>query len=112
MYSKEDTLLKNDYRVGGYQPNYKVNCFTCGDEFYATTDRAKYCSQRCVNDAAISRRKKLKELEREKICPICNEPFKAKRKDSLYCSPKCKQKAYRTSVTDKGLGRSCHNWKQ
>lgn len=35
------------------------------------------------------------KLVKEKTCLICNSQFKSNRKDSMYCSYKCKQAAYR-----------------
>lgn len=35
------------------------------------------------------------KLIKEKTCLICNSHFKSNRKDSIYCSYKCKQAAYR-----------------
>jgi hypothetical protein len=35
------------------------------------------------------------KLIKEKTCLICNSYFKSNRKDSMYCSYKCKQAAYR-----------------
>jgi hypothetical protein len=34
-------------------------------------------------------------LIKEKTCLICKSNFKSNRKDSMYCSYKCKQAAYR-----------------
>lgn len=31
---------------------------------------------------------------------ICNKPFVAKKKDAMYCSNACKQKAYRLKKKD------------
>lgn len=53
------------------------------------------CSQRCQNDAYLKRRKQRKALEKEKICSICGKQFTAKKRDAMYCSDACKQKAYR-----------------
>ena len=35
------------------------------------------------------------KLVKEKKCLVCNSQFKSNRKDSMYCSFKCKQAAYR-----------------
>lgn len=50
---------------------------------------------RCVNDNYIQKRKERKQLEKNRVCVICNKPFVAKKKDAIYCSNACKQKAYR-----------------
>lgn len=37
---------------------------------------------------------------------MCGKDFEAKKKDAIYCSNACKQKAYRQkSVTDYGFGK-------
>ena len=54
-----------------------------------------YCSQRCINDAYMARRRQRHEAELKKVCVVCGEKFTAKRKDALYCSNACKQAAYR-----------------
>lgn len=54
---------------------HKIICDFCGKVFYARSSKAKYCSYRCTNDAYIARQKQRKELEREKICPVCGKPF-------------------------------------
>ena len=86
-------FLKEEYEKYGY--GYKCTCTWCGKVFYSRLPNAKKCSYRCTNDAKIANRKQRKELEREKMCPICGNEFHAKRKDSIYCSKKCKQKVYR-----------------
>ena len=88
--------LKQEYEDGNRcEDIYKITCWKCGEEFYCKNRIARYCSYRCVNDAQIARRKERKRLERQKVCRVCNKAFQAKRKDSLYCSPACKQKYYR-----------------
>jgi hypothetical protein len=41
------------------------------------------------------------KLIKEKTCLICNASFKSNRKDSMYCSYKCKQAAYRARKENK-----------
>lgn len=38
-----------------------------------------------------------------KICEICGKEYEAKRETSRYCSPKCRVRAGRVSVTDEAL---------
>lgn len=42
------------------------------------------------------------KLIKEKTCLVCNSHFKSNRKDSMYCSYKCKQAAYRARKEIKG----------
>ena len=45
------------------------------------------------------RRRDRREQARQKVCPVCNRHFHAKRRDGEYCSGACRQKAYRIRVT-------------
>ena len=59
-------------------------CLICDKEFKVDKCReetAKYCSRECMG--------KSKEVNRVKICPICNEEFIYKKKNQIYCSAKC-----------------------
>jgi hypothetical protein len=39
-------------------------------------------------------------IVRRRICRSCNQPFEPARSDAKYCSPSCRQAAYRSRVTD------------
>lgn len=78
-------------------------CPVCGR---IVTGRKKYCSQRCVNDAYMERRRQRHAASLRKTCAVCGKPFTAKRADAMYCSPACKQTAYRGRVTDNRSGNS------
>lgn len=100
--------LKKEYEdyISGksfYQWAYKHTCAFCGDTFYSKNSRGKYCSQRCINDAYLARRKERKALEKQKVCEVCGKSYTAKKKDSKYCSDACKQKAYRMKKLKKML---------
>ena len=94
FYSKESSRIENAYRMYSHL-GYEGTCAFCGDAFKCSSPKAKYCSQRCQNDAYLKRRKQRKALEKEKICSICGKQFTAKKKDAMYCGDACKQKAYR-----------------
>lgn len=79
-------------------------CVVCGR---FVTGRKKYCSQRCVNDAYMERRRQRHAASLLKRCAVCGKPFTAKRADAMYCSPACKQTAYRGRVTDNRLAEIC-----
>ena len=93
-YSKESSRIENAYRIYSHL-GYKGICAFCGDACQSSSSNAKYCSDRCRNDAYIKRRKHYKAMEKKKICSICGKQFTAKKKDTMYCSDACKQKAYR-----------------
>lgn len=80
-----------------------VNLPQTNNELGRTSEKLANIAGVSIN-AYLTRRKEKKNIERDKICPMCGIRFHAKRKDSLYCSPACKQKAYRQNknVTDKG----------
>lgn len=108
VYSKESSRIENAYRMYSHL-GYEGICVFCGDTFKCSSPKAKYCSQRCQNDAYLERRKQRKALEKEKICSICGKQFTAKKKDGMYCSNACKQKAYRQkkNVTKIGFAKIC-----
>lgn len=101
FYSKELSRIEDNNKMYSHL-GYEGICAFCGDPFKSSSSKAKYCSQRCKNDAYIKRRKKRKSLEKQKVCVICGRQFTAKKKDAVYCSDACKQKAYRNrkNVTD------------
>jgi hypothetical protein len=43
----------------------------------------------------------------EIACPICGEVFEQYKPSLKYCSPKCRQKAYRQRVTEAGKALTC-----
>lgn len=58
---------------------------------------APYCSPECRRELRNSSRR----LERqEHKCETCRQPFTPPRADSRYCSPACRQKAYRQRATE------------
>src|SRR5262249_11222648 len=56
------------------------------------------CSDRCREAVcnANARRWHRRPVQK-RACSTCGELFTPKRRDALYCSPACKQKAYRAS---------------
>lgn len=101
LYSKESSRIEDNYRMYLHL-DHKGICAFCGDSFESSSPKAKYCSQRCQNDAYMKRRKERKALEKQKVCAVCKKQFTAKKKDEMYCSDACKQRAYRErkNVTD------------
>jgi len=53
------------------------------------------CSEACRLRVQRSRESERRALARLKVCATCHEPFEASRSDARYCSPPCRQKAYR-----------------
>ena len=54
--------------------------------------RRYVCSQECRQASNYARRRRSAKL---KACATCGELFTPERKDALYCSRRCKQRAYR-----------------
>ena len=94
FYSKESSRIEDNCKIYSHL-GYEGICAFCGDPFKSGSHKAKYCSQRCQNDAYMKRRKERKALEKQKVCAVCNKKFTAKKKDAMYCCNACKQKAYR-----------------
>ena len=94
LYSKENSKKGSKMVYATFRP-----CAYCGDSFKGVAS-AKYCSERCVNDAYIARRRERAQQRRDnaKICLVCGAPLEQAEgsvKIRLYCSNACKQKAYR-----------------
>jgi len=68
-------------------------CQRCGCRFYEST-RHKHHSKcaPCVR-ATIYESQRRRRVEKQ--CVVCHSNFSPKRADSLYCSGRCRQKAYR-----------------
>ena len=71
-----------------------VNPDRLGGGFFTNTSRT-YCSKRCKNDALMRRRAARPKERRLITCPTCGNPFEASRKNAVFCSNACRQKAYR-----------------
>jgi len=101
LYSKENSRIEDRHRqYTGLL--YEKECQVCGDTFRCHGHWAKYCSQRCKNDAQMYFRKLRQEQKKTvKLCSICENEFQAKRKDQKFCSNACRQKHHR--VTHKGF---------
>lgn len=66
------------------------DCPQCSTEVTTSDIRKKYCTQTCGWRAANSRRKRL-TFSRKK-CIGCGEEFRPKHYNTVYCSPKCRNK--------------------
>ncbi len=66
---------------------------------FAWVPTRKWCSPRCNQDALNERRRERREAARQKVCERCGEHFRATRRDARFCSPGCRQAAFRRRVT-------------
>jgi len=97
QYTKASTREDEDIPTGMNIAHSKT-CVVCGDGFRGYSNRGKYCSQRCKNDAFITWRRNntASKRARAKVCTICAAPLtQDSPKIKAYCSNACKQKAYR-----------------
>ena len=69
----------------GREPGYRLICESCGAEFDAWRESARYCSRRCINRAR--ERKYLQTA----LCPVCGTEFEQDRyrKRPETCSRRC-----------------------
>jgi len=101
LYSKENSRIEDRHRqYTGLL--YEKECLVCGDKFKCHGHWAKYCSQRCKNDAQMYFRRTRQDQQKPvQSCPVCDQEYPARRKDQKYCSNACRQKHHR--VTHKGF---------
>lgn len=79
------------------------NCVICGKKIVCKQDYRcnpgwhprKYCCYECENKTKIIQRKIRMEKSHNKTCLHCEGQFISKRSDTIFCSNKCKQAAYR-----------------
>lgn len=76
---------------------YDHHCDRCGRWFYGAVHR-RYCSEEC---GELTRRDRRRYLRRSRPfpepvgCVTCDRLFTPRRADARYCSPACRQSAYR-----------------
>jgi hypothetical protein len=88
-------------------------CEVCADQvpyYYCKACRIEW-EKRNQQERDLARSKRLAwykarsarrlDLRPATTCPACKAPFKSKRKDAVYCSAACRQRAHRDRVTDK-----------
>ena len=72
-------------------------CRSCGRRLYYWGSELwphHYCTESCERAARRERRRRPRRVS-EGACARCGTRFKATRVDARYCSPACRQKAYR-----------------
>jgi hypothetical protein len=82
-------------------------CDTCGRpvqiEFSQRRHKHVFCCDRCGARWHNQQRNQRTRQARERVCPICAQPFVGTRRDAATCSPKCRQKAYRLRLKSKSV---------
>jgi hypothetical protein len=84
------------------------NCAWCGRAVYYGGYNAhpvRYCTRRCELAARTDRRRLARQLGRQRRCETCGTGFTAPRQDACYCSPACRQRAYRKRQADAAAKR-------
>lgn len=67
----------------------------------------RFCSERCANADRTERRRLSRERHRARcLCAACGEQFTSPRSDARYCSPACRQKAYRDRLAAEAAERA------
>lgn len=81
-------------RLDGRHPaEYAHACPRCGREFVGALARV-YCSTSCGKATRAARRDRTRDRQ-ARSCETCGEVFTPPRDDARYCSPACRQQAYR-----------------
>ena len=66
-----------------------------------------FCSDLCRGRDTDKRQRQRRLSERQKVCADCGTQFEAKRKDTKYCSPACRQRAHRAREAEReNLGQT------
>lgn len=87
--------IQEGCRLYSIESAYTVICRVCQKAFLTRRPTGRVCSYRCTNIAKIASRKHRRELARNKTCGHCKASFIAKRSDSQFCRPACRQAAHR-----------------
>jgi hypothetical protein len=93
-----------DWSRGGWVQDPPRTCGNCGRLFHALASR--YCSDRCANIDRAARRREAREAARQCCCERCGHRFTAPRSDARYCSPACRQAAYRQRCAEQAAARA------
>jgi hypothetical protein len=67
---------------------------------------AGYCTWWCELSARTQRRLAARRMARQRRCGHCGDAFTAPRRDAAYCSPACRQAAYRKRLVDQAAKRA------
>jgi len=102
-YTKENSLKKNYGKYCHWSHTFKreSKCVLCGDNFkHKHENSPRYCSYRCINDAAMIAVKLARLKKRASAttsCPSCGQVFSVAKRGRIrrFCSNKCRQQAHR-----------------
>jgi predicted nucleic acid-binding Zn ribbon protein len=86
-------------RARGYRSDYQHWCCRCGRPFLGAMVR-RYCSDECGERTRRERRDRRGPVPAVRQCGTCGTGFRPQRSDGRYCSPACRQRAYRSRNGD------------
>jgi len=86
-------LTRGALDAGRSREEYQRWCRRCRRPFYGAYARL-HCSERCAELTRAARRDRTRDRDARR-CETCAEHFTPPRSDGRYCSPACRQKAYR-----------------
>jgi hypothetical protein len=82
-------------RCCGPDVGFPDHCAWCERPFrYRGQGRRRYCTEHCRRQASAVRTGRLSGID-EATCAVCENRFVGRRADAIYCSPSCRQLAYR-----------------
>lgn len=82
------------------QPIPSRPCAWCSRPYHGHPAN-RFCSERCANADRAERRRLARERQRSRcLCAVCGRQFTAPRQDARYCTPACRQKAYRARLAE------------
>ena len=89
-------------RATEYPSVRRITCKGCERVYFTQVHCVKFCYEcRFDNIGAKHVRRKTRLAKRENtVCKSCGNTFTPKRTGAVYCSNACRQKAYRSRVTD------------
>ena len=92
--------VDREWPYAGYPVSQRRSrvCCQCGRRRYQNVHRLHvYCTEDCERQARRERRRRPRG-RKPGVCTYCEQPFTASRSDARYCSPSCRQFAYRQRI--------------
>ena len=96
-YTRAEAAARTAEVLAGCPRLLRPKCSYCGDLVtWSEKNFAVYCSSECRRNAEGKRRAERAKAARGRAkCKHCRRRFDAPRRDTRYCSPACRQAAYR-----------------
>ena len=94
-YSEDYKVDITTHVFGDYSQSHPY-CVWCGILLRSAAQQQRNTQNSTMRRKA--RKEEARSLQPDPICKYCQQPFKSKRSDALYCSDKCRQQAHRKGV--------------